>query len=65
MAHGFQGLSYDLRLIKNIMEQHFPHLSIFILSSNEMDTSISIEDQGRNIAHEVRDYLEKQHGDNQ
>lgn len=30
-----------------------------------MDTTISIEDQGKNIAYEVREYLEKEYGNNQ
>lgn len=59
LAHGFQGNSYDLRLIKNHIAMMFPHTQFLCSESNEQHTDGDIEEMGIRLASEVDKYVQE------
>jgi len=57
LVHGFQGSSYDLRLLKNSISLVYPQ-SVFLCSSaNEDDTEVCIKIMGSKLAEEVVNFI--------
>lgn len=57
LVHGFQGSSFDMRLIKNNIALQYPS-SIFLCSTaNEENTEGDINDMGIRLAQEVGNYI--------
>lgn len=58
LVHGFQGNSYDLRLIKNTISLSFPGAICLTSNANEDNTEDSIEIMGQRLADEIVRYVE-------
>eukprot|EP01017_Pseudomicrothorax_dubius_P026621 TRINITY_DN298_c0_g1_i1.p1 TRINITY_DN298_c0_g1~~TRINITY_DN298_c0_g1_i1.p1 ORF type:complete len:775 (-),score=142.76 TRINITY_DN298_c0_g1_i1:117-2441(-) len=56
-VHGFQGTSWDLRLLKNNLALIFPELLFLCSSANEDHTHGDIGDMGIRLAQEVTNYI--------
>ncbi len=59
LVHGFQGNSYDMRLIKNSISLINPSCVFLPSNSNQDDTECDIEDMGKKLANEVRTYVKE------
>ena len=56
-VHGFQGNSYDMRMIKNYISFRHPESLFLCSSSNEDQTNGDILEMGIRLANEVKDYI--------
>lgn len=63
LVHGYQGVSMDMQLFKNILLKHLPNLNTLLSTSNEMDPDYSIATQGSHLAKEILDYLDRCYSD--
>lgn len=59
LVHGFQGNSYDMRLIKNTISLINPSCVFLPSSSNQDDTECDIEEMGKKLANEVKMFLKE------
>lgn len=57
LVHGFQGNSYDMRLVKNNLSLKYPENHYLMSRNNEEQTDGDISDMGRNLATEVKQYI--------
>jgi pimeloyl-ACP methyl ester carboxylesterase len=57
MAHGFQGNSYDMRLLKNVISVALPEALFLMSNSYEADTEGDILTMGYQLAQEVHQYI--------
>merc|ERR1712110_197117 len=57
MVHGFQGNSFDMRLIKNNVALLYPDAIFLCSTSNEENTEGDISDMGIRLAQEVVNYI--------
>jgi hypothetical protein len=57
LVHGFQGNSFDMRLIKNNISYLYPDTLFLCSSANEDNTENEIEHMGEKLANEVRSYI--------
>ncbi len=57
MAHGFQGCSFDVRMIKNEISIALPEATFLCATANETDTDGNIYDMGYRLAQEVHQYI--------
>jgi hypothetical protein len=53
MQHGFQGNSFDMRTLKNMIAIAMPEALFLCAHSNEADTEGDIKDMGYKLAQEV------------
>ena len=59
LCHGFQGSSFDLRLLKNTISFLYPDTLILCASSNEEETDGEISKMGIRLASEVKCYIDE------
>jgi len=59
LCHGFQGSSFDLRLLKNTISYLYPDTMILCSSSNEEQTDGEISKMGIRLASEVKSYVDE------
>jgi hypothetical protein len=57
LVHGFQGNSYDMRMIKNTISLINPGCVLLPSSSNQDDTECDISEMGKKLANEVKNFL--------
>jgi hypothetical protein len=57
LCHGFQGNSYDMRLMKNNIALLFPEAVCLCSSSNEDNTEGDVSEMGIRLAQEVVNYI--------
>jgi len=57
LVHGFQGNSFDMRLMKNNIALLYPKALYLCSSSNEEDTEGDLQQMGENLADEVRRFV--------
>ena len=58
LVHGFQGTNVDMKLLKNQISMVHPE-GIFLLSKkNEGKTEGSIDAMGKNLADEVKEFID-------
>ena len=57
LAHGFQGNSYDMKLIKDNLLLLRPELLIYCSHKNEDHTEGDIRNMGKNLAKEVEEFV--------
>lgn len=56
-AHGFQGNSFDMRLFKNTLSILYPDYLFLSSISNEDNTEKDIDELGKNLALEVKNFV--------
>ena len=56
-VHGFQGNSFDMRLIKNYVSFMYPESMFLCATSNEDQTDTNIIDMGERLANEVKSFI--------
>ena len=56
-VHGFQGNSFDMRLFKNTLGILYPDYLFLSSTSNEDNTEQDIGELGKNLAHEVKAFV--------
>jgi pimeloyl-ACP methyl ester carboxylesterase len=56
-VHGFQGNSFDMRLIKNYVSFLYPESMFLCATSNEDQTDSDILEMGERLANEVRSFI--------
>ncbi len=59
LVHGFQGNSYDMKLIKNNLGLVNSSLVFLSSNANQDDTECDFEEMGKRLANEVRSYLKE------
>jgi triacylglycerol esterase/lipase EstA (alpha/beta hydrolase family) len=59
LVHGFQGNSYDMRLIKNIISLVNPSCVFLSSTSNQDDTEGDFTEMGKKLANEVRSFIKE------
>lgn len=59
LVHGFQGTSFDMRLLKDNLSLLHPNALFLCSSSNEDSTDGNINDMGRNLAQEVKGFIQE------
>lgn len=59
LSHGFQGNSFDMRLIKNNISMLYKETMFLAASCNEDNTDGEIADMGIRLADEVRNYIKE------
>ena len=57
LVHGFQGNSFDMRLIKNTIAYLYPNILFLCSAANEDDTECKIEIMGLRLAGEVKNFI--------
>ena len=57
LVHGFQGTSFDMRLLKDNLSLLHPNALFLCSAANEDCTDGDINDMGRNLANEVRGFI--------
>jgi pimeloyl-ACP methyl ester carboxylesterase len=57
LVHGFQGNSFDMRLMRNNLALAYPDAAFLSSTSNEDDTDGDISEMGARLAVEVRNYI--------
>ena len=57
LVHGFQGNSFDMRLIKNNISYLYPNTLFLCSAANEDNTECEIEIMGFRLAEEVKNYI--------
>ena len=57
MVHGFQGNSYDMKLLKNHLNLLHPEAMFLCSSINEENTEGNIGEMGERLANEVITYI--------
>jgi len=57
MAHGFQGCSFDVRMMKNIISVALPEAQFLCSITNEDSTDGNIHDMGYRLAQEVHQFV--------
>lgn len=57
LVHGFHGAAYDMLVIRRFFGLYYPHVSVLMSNSNENRTDDDIEEMGKRLAEEVRDFL--------
>mmetsp|Transcript_7818 Transcript_7818/g.24319 ORF Transcript_7818/g.24319 Transcript_7818/m.24319 type:complete len:777 (-) Transcript_7818:77-2407(-) len=57
LVHGFQGTSFDMRLLKNHIALLHPLAICLCSTANEDDTERDIEQMGERLAEEVREFV--------
>eukprot|EP00747_Dinoflagellata_sp_TGD_P031166 gnl/TRDRNA2_/TRDRNA2_135095_c0_seq1.p1 gnl/TRDRNA2_/TRDRNA2_135095_c0~~gnl/TRDRNA2_/TRDRNA2_135095_c0_seq1.p1 ORF type:complete len:778 (+),score=143.32 gnl/TRDRNA2_/TRDRNA2_135095_c0_seq1:109-2442(+) len=60
LVHGFQGNSFDMRLMKNNIALLYPNAIYLCSMANEEDTEGDLMDQGANLAEEVRNFIREE-----
>lgn len=58
-VHGFQGNSYDMRLLRNVVSAFYPSIVLLCSSSNEDDTEGCIQAMGKRLAKEITRFLDE------
>ena len=56
-VHGFQGNSFDMRLIKNYVSFMYPESMFLCATSNEEMTDMDIFTMGERLAIEVKEFI--------
>lgn len=56
-VHGFQGNSYDTRMMKNIISMRFPGTELLCSVDNESNTEGDIRSMGEKLAKEINSYI--------
>lgn len=59
LVHGFQGTSFDMRLIKNSIALLHPQSLYLLSTANEHDTEAAIEIMGERLAEEVKTFVKE------
>ncbi len=54
LVHGFQGNSFDMKLLKNVMSILHPEILYMCSQANEDYTEGDIDDMGERLAQEVK-----------
>jgi hypothetical protein len=57
LVHGYQGNSWDMRLLKNHVLLLYPHCQVLASTANEMLTEGDIGDMGKRLAAELDTYI--------
>eukprot|EP00826_Nyctotherus_ovalis_P002165 TRINITY_DN1040_c0_g1_i9.p1 TRINITY_DN1040_c0_g1~~TRINITY_DN1040_c0_g1_i9.p1 ORF type:complete len:646 (-),score=185.78 TRINITY_DN1040_c0_g1_i9:77-2014(-) len=57
LVHGFEGSSYDVRLMRNVLLFRVPKLQTICSAANEGKTEGSIQEMGDRLAKEVMEYI--------
>jgi pimeloyl-ACP methyl ester carboxylesterase len=57
LVHGFQGNSFDMRLIKNNISYLYPDTLFLCSAANEDNTELEISGMGQRLAKEVKNYI--------
>lgn len=57
LIHGFQGNSFDMKLLKNNLLLYKPELLIYCSNKNEDNTEGDIAEMGRRLAEEIQEYI--------
>lgn len=57
LVHGFQGKSFDMRLLRNTISLIFPSAEIYSAKSNNDHNEDSIKEMSKRLAKEVMDYI--------
>jgi triacylglycerol esterase/lipase EstA (alpha/beta hydrolase family) len=57
MQHGFQGNSFDMRMLKNMIAIAMPEALFLCATANETDTEGDINDMGYKLAQEVFQFI--------
>jgi pimeloyl-ACP methyl ester carboxylesterase len=57
LIHGFQGNSFDMKLLKNNLLLYKPELLIYCSSKNEDNTEGDILEMGKKLAEEILEYI--------
>ena len=58
LVHGFQGNSYDMKLLKNYLNYLHPEAMFLCSSVNEDNTEGDIADMGKRLASEVATFIQ-------
>jgi pimeloyl-ACP methyl ester carboxylesterase len=58
LAHGYQGNSFDLSLLKNYVQLAYPRTVLFASDINQGNPDAPIEEQAERFAREVLNYIE-------
>ena len=59
LVHGFQGTSFDMRLLKDNLSLLHPNALFLCSSCNEDCTDGDINEMGKNLAYEVKGYIQE------
>lgn len=57
MVHGFQGSSFDMKILKNFLQIKYQDAHFLLSAANEENTECDISVMGRNLAKEVKTYI--------
>jgi len=57
LAHGFQGNSFDLKMLKNYLNYMHPEAMFLCSLYNEESTEGDIEEMGKNLAKEITTFI--------
>ncbi len=57
LVHGFQGNSFDMKLIRNNLSMLHPEALILCSSANEENTENDIADMGLRLANEIQTFI--------
>lgn len=57
LVHGFQGNSYDMKLLRNHLNYMHPEAMFLCSSINEDNTEGDISDMGEKLASEVTNFI--------
>ena len=60
-VHGLQGSSYDLRMIRNILDEVLTNAKFLCSSSNETTTQFDIQEMGMNLCNEVITFVKREY----
>ena len=55
--HGFQGNSYDVKMMKNVLSLRYPDTEFLCSVDNESNTEGDIQSMGEKLAREVNSYI--------
>lgn len=60
LCHGFQGSSYDMKIIQRGVKEALPLAEYLLSTCNECDTDTDIDQMGQKLAEEIRKYIRRE-----
>jgi hypothetical protein len=57
MVHGFQGSSFDMKYLKNLLQIKYQDAHFLCSNSNEENTECDILAMGKNLAKEIKTFV--------
>ena len=60
MCHGFQGSSFDMKIIQRGLKEIFPLAEFLVSTTNELDTESDIESLGFRLGKEIGRYIDRE-----